>query len=86
MLHKCYLPPLKLYLSNSDLLSCTVFLSTYLSPASQCHDMNRLGKKMKKKLFTVAEAACGIPQTLQIMLVQMKLSKATLKLGMAGIN
>jgi len=41
---------------------------------------------MKKKLFTVAEAACGIPQTLQIMLVQMKLSKATLKLGMAGIN
>lgn len=80
-------PSLLLFLSNSDLWSCTVFLSTYLSPASQCHDVNRLEKKKKKSdLLTVAHAACGIPQTHPSMLVKVRISKATLKLGMAGIN
>lgn len=41
------LPPLKLYLSNLNPLSRTVLLSTYLSPASQCHYVNRLEKKKK---------------------------------------
>lgn len=76
------LPPLKLYLSNLNLLSCTVFLSTYLSPASQCHYVNRLEKK--KTLFTHS-CLCSLWYC-QSMLIQLKLSKATLKLAMAAIN
>lgn len=49
--------------------------------------MNRLENEKKKNyLVTVAHVVCGIPQTHQSMLIQVKLSEATLKLGMAGIN
>ena len=43
-------------------------------------------EKKKSYLLTVPHAACGIPQTHQSVLVQMKLSKATLKPGVAGIH